>query len=152
MKVSAAVMNFRDALAGLVPAFDRAGIPWKRPDAYDDWDAVASALFSALVQEVLRAELPEAFRDAFALAEYDLLLPNYRDKSTIELAHTDGRDGRRIFHAFGSDAAPFDTIEYCRVSDVGDLLSDTLERAPLGSVSLRLRALNPRSKEELILE
>jgi hypothetical protein len=152
MTVSEAILNLGRALTALVPVFDKAGVPWKRPDAYDEWDAVASALFSALVTEVLRWQLPEHLQETFELTPYDLLLPTYRNTSTIEIANVDGVHDRCVFHALATRMAPFDTVEYRRVSAAGDPLSDTLESVPLGRVSLRLRVLDPRSTEVLVLD
>lgn len=153
MSVLRAILNFGQALAAVVPVFERAGVPWKRPDAYDDWDAVANAVFSALVTEDLRYRLPEHLRETFALAPYDMLLPTYRDTDTIEIVSGEHVDGERcVFHALGTEKEPFDTVEYRRVSAAGDPRSDTLARVALNSVSLRLRVVDPQSKEVLVLE
>jgi hypothetical protein len=116
MNVSTAILNFSQALAATVPAFEKAGLPWRRPDAYDEWDDVATALFSALVTGVLRWQLPERFREGFAIPPYDLLLESYRDVATIEIVNiAAGAGDRYIFHALVTDHAPFDTVEFRRV-------------------------------------
>ena len=65
MTIASVLLNFRTALLAIVPAVERAGISWKRPDAYDEWDAIATTVFDKLVIEVLRWSLPEEERESF---------------------------------------------------------------------------------------
>ena len=59
MTVTSVLLNFRDSLRVLLPMVERVDIPWRRGDAYDEWDAITSVLFNKLVQEVLRWHLPD---------------------------------------------------------------------------------------------
>lgn len=153
MTVLETILNFKQALIAVVPAFEKAGLSWRRPDAYDEWDAVASALFTSLVVEVLRWQLPERLRDGFRLARYDLLLDSYRDVSTIEVVNFQATsDDRLVFHALGSEREAFDSVEVRSVSAEGEARSDTLELLPLRDVSLRLRAVDPSAPDVLMLE
>ena len=43
--------NFADACRALVPSLDRAVVPWRDGEQYDNWDRVADALFESLVTE-----------------------------------------------------------------------------------------------------
>ena len=45
------MLNFADACRALVPTMDRAGVPWRDGEQYDNWDRVAEALFESLVAE-----------------------------------------------------------------------------------------------------
>ncbi len=45
--------NFRVGLLAVLPSVERLGIPSRRPDAYDHWDALATAVYTALVIEPL---------------------------------------------------------------------------------------------------
>jgi hypothetical protein len=45
------LLNFADACRALVPSLDRAVVPWRDGDQYDNWDRVAEALFESLVTE-----------------------------------------------------------------------------------------------------
>ncbi|MBN1344626.1 MAG: hypothetical protein JXQ73_18185 [Phycisphaerae bacterium] len=139
MTVTDLVMNLHAALRALVPCVERVGLPWKRPDAYDEWDNIAAALYQALVVEPLRFSLPERERDRFSLPAYDLLLPSYADKSIIEVlpAESDGRIG--AFHALGTLEAPFDVVEWRAVNRTGLPESERLETIPLESARFALR-------------
>lgn len=45
------MLNFAEACRAVVPALDRAGVPWRDGEQYDNWDRVAEALFESLVTE-----------------------------------------------------------------------------------------------------
>lgn len=139
MTVTELVLNFRACLSGLVPRFESVGIPWKRPDAYDEWDNCVSALFHALVVEPVRATLMEAEGQAFVLPEYDMLLAHYGTLSIIEVAPKPGDDTIRVFHALGTAFLPFDVAEVRIVSRDGLPQSDTLETVPLEGSQFLIR-------------
>ena len=43
------VRSFRDALCALVPIAERVQMPWKEPNAYDDWDHMCEAIYRSIV-------------------------------------------------------------------------------------------------------
>lgn len=43
--------NFADACRCLVPSLDRASVPWRDGEQYDNWDRIAIGLFETLVTE-----------------------------------------------------------------------------------------------------
>jgi len=111
MTITELVLNFRDGLLGLVPCFESVGIPWKRPEAYDDWDNCAAAVFQALIVEPVRTALSESEREGFNLPEYDMLLPTYAGLHVIEVIPARPDRTIKIFHALGTASSPFDVIE-----------------------------------------
>lgn len=140
MKVTSILLNFRAALLALISMAERVGIAWKRPDAYDEWDAIASTLFEKLVVEVLRWSLHEDSQEDFRLPSYDLLLPTYAGLGTLEVVHPSLQPGRWLFHAFGTNNEPFDVIEVRQLAVDGRPLSDELQTCPVDGVEFRLRA------------
>ena len=142
MKVASVMLNFRRALVALVPSVEHVGIPWKRPDAYDEWDKIATTLFDQLVVEVLRWTLPDKEQEDFYLPPYDLLIPDYAELSSLEVTHPTLREGRWIFHAFGTTRDPFDTLEVREVSEEGQPLGDDLTTCSVESAGFRLRLLD----------
>ena len=78
MTVDEVLLNFREALNAMVPMAERAGIGWRRIDAYDQWDNIAASLFSGLVEAPLSHLFVEAERERFALPAYDLLVSEMR--------------------------------------------------------------------------
>jgi hypothetical protein len=132
-------MNFRAGLLGLVPCFERVGIPWKRPEAYDEWDNSATAVYQALIVEPLRSTLAEAERDVFSLADYDMLLPTYAGKSVIEVLPACSYKTMKVFHALGTVSNPFDVVELRSVRRNGLPQSDVLETIPLEGTKFAFR-------------
>jgi hypothetical protein len=111
MTESELILNFRAALCAIVPIAEKAGVPWRRPDAYDDWDAVATALFEALVVGPLKVLRDELDGGTFALPRYDLITDVQPDSWVIQVEHPSLAVGGWIFHALGTTAEPFDTVE-----------------------------------------
>jgi hypothetical protein len=133
MTITDLVTNFRTALQGLVPCFERAEIPWNRPESYDEWDNCASAIFQALIVEPLRSARPEGEREGFRLPGYDMLQPTYTGLSVIEIRPASSDGAMKVFHALGTSSTPFDIVEFRSVSPDGLPLSEKLLTIPLGS-------------------
>lgn len=51
LTVTELVLNFAEACRALVPSMDRAGVPWRDAEQYDNWDRIAEPLFESLVTE-----------------------------------------------------------------------------------------------------
>jgi hypothetical protein len=139
MKVTSVLLNFRVALLTLVPIVERVGIPWKRPEAYDEWDSIVSVLFENLVVKILRWSLPENDQRGMQLPAYDLLLPTYADLSTLEVVHPSLQPGRWLFHAFGTESEAFDLVEVRPLAVDGSLLSGELKKCPIDGAVFRFR-------------
>jgi hypothetical protein len=139
MTVTDVLLNFRKALLAILPAVERVGIPWRRPDSYDDWDAVASALYNALVVEVFRWSVPSPSNELFRMPEYDCLLESYAGLCLLEVSHPAFQGGWYLFHSFGTDESPFDMIEVRRISESGDPCEQELTQCSVEGVSFRLR-------------
>lgn len=148
MTITELVMNFRAGLLGLVPCFEHVGVPWKRPEAYDEWDNCAAAVFQALVVEPLRSALPEAEREGFDLPEYDMLLSTYAGLPIIEVIPTRLDRTIRVFHALGTASSPFDVVEVRTVYHDGVPQSDALETVLLEDARFVLRGTGPDADDE----
>lgn len=79
--VSGLVGTFRMGLLALVPVVERAHIPWREEDSYDQWDEIATLLYRIVVAEPLASALnvPDA-----RLAPYDMMTEGY-DLSHIHI-------------------------------------------------------------------
>lgn len=150
MKVTDVLLNFRNALLQLIPVAEQVGIPWKRPDAYDEWDAMASVLFENLVEKVLCWSLESKRQESFQLPPYDLIQRSYTGYSTIEVCHPSLQPGRWLFHAFGTEGQAFDRIEVRQVSEDGDPFQEQLMTCGVNGAEFRLRILNPPAAPELV--
>jgi hypothetical protein len=107
---------FRDGLIALLPIAERAHIPWKEHEAYDDWDAIATTLFEQVVLRSVRWSLAENQAEQLSLAPYDMAMDSYSSLSTLVIGR-DGRPGETlVFCAFATQVTPFDTVK-CRAYD-----------------------------------
>lgn len=98
---------FRDALTSLCPYMDKVDIGWHDEDAYDEWDAVAEALYNAIVGSV--SELCD-------LAPYDLLLPSYKDRSFFVCSLLSEKEKQYVFVGFSTKLKPFDFVKCVEVN------------------------------------
>lgn len=151
MTVTDLLLNFRQALLAVVPTVEKVGTSWRRLDAYDEWDAIASALFNALVFEVLRWSQPERLKERFRLPDYDLLLQSYAGLCVLEVVHPALPSGHHIFHAFGTRKSPFDVVELRRVSETGEPYEQDLTVCPVEGANFRLR-LDPALNNGHVIE
>lgn len=88
---------FRDALVDLIPSLERARIPWRNGEAYDEHDAIAQALYDAYVVSAIRwglREHPDHYQNV-RLPQWDFLIPSYGELDWIEVL-PDGVAGRRL--------------------------------------------------------
>jgi len=145
MTVNDLVGNFRAGLLGLLPSVERIGLPWKRNEAYDEWDDLASAVYKALVVEPLRSGLNASEQDRFGLPDYDMLLPTYAGISMIEVLPAEADERLKVFHALGTTAVPFDTVEFRAIRPDGMPISDELETAPFEATCFALRVFTGQS-------
>jgi hypothetical protein len=109
--------SFCFALQSLVPAFDRAGIPWRDEDQYDDFDDIAQAAFKSFVLRV--AEESSGRSDAVEV-KYDLGPYTGNEAFHFEVL---GSDGNRIgrFSRYVSRDGFFDCV--CIWTDPGNHLT-----------------------------
>lgn len=138
MTVTDLVRNFQAALMGLIPSIGRVGIPWKRPDAYDEWDNITAAIYQALIVEPLRFSLPLDERDRFTLPAYDLLLPSYTGMSVIAVLPAQSNESTKVFHALGTVKTPFDAVEWRTVAPTGLPESNVLYSIPFEGARFEL--------------
>ena len=139
MTVDEVVRNFRLALLGLTPRFERAGIAWRPPLAYDPWDDVATALFEALVVELAREVVPTEMSGEFMIAPYGLLAPDYSGRSVIEVLPPGAGGTVRVFYRFETLNEPLDMVSHRLVGEDGVPVSSVFEVTPLDRASFRLR-------------
>lgn len=120
MRTTEIILNFRSALLAVLPMVERVGIPWRSGDAYDEWDAVAAALFEALVVDVFRWSLFADRPDALQMPPYDMILKSYSEHSAVEIDHPSLPGGRKVFHSFGTSQRPLDQVLWLPVTDLGE--------------------------------
>jgi hypothetical protein len=98
---------FREGLLALIPVAERAQVPWREPDAYDDWDELAESLYGVFVEHPTR--LPESALEPWPLASYDYHVDSYAEFSWIEVTGPDV-PASHAFVGFRTSSEPFDTL------------------------------------------
>jgi hypothetical protein len=152
MTVTEVLMNFRQALLAILPAVQKVGIPWQRPDSYDEWDDIASVLFNSLVIKFLQWSMPSPILEKFKMPKYDLFLENYTGLCVLEVRHSGLQEGRYLFHSFGTEASPFDVVEMRCISGIVDPASHELVLCPVKGASFVLRLDSSTGSDRLVEE
>jgi hypothetical protein len=109
--VSELMGAFRRALVALVPSMDAARIPWRPPNAYDDWEEIAACLYKNVVTRSISWSLPEPTRSAFRMDEYDPAATAPGVRAGALLVRHRSFVQPLVFRRLQTTAAPFDTVE-----------------------------------------
>lgn len=133
--VSELVLNLREALCAVVPYFERAKIPWREPDAYDQWDNVATALYEGLVVENVRYGVEAQIR----LPHYDAAFQDFETLSFFEVNPRTHSDKYLAFFKFTSKEQAFDVVECRLVTASAVLLDEAPVIIPVSSARFALR-------------
>lgn len=151
MTVTELVLNFRSALLAVLPMVEALRIPWKRGDAYDEWDDLASCMYEQLVGSLISALSASTSEEPVRLAAYDMMLRGYGGYATIDVQSDALGPGRWVFHAFCTEAEPFDAIEVREVSSDGAPCSEGLRTCALSGCRFSLTLPNGSSVARLSL-
>jgi hypothetical protein len=152
MTVTEVLLNFRSALLSVVPAFEKVALPWCMPDAYDEWDDAATALYQALVVEVLRRPEPEREHEHFRLPAYDMMLTDYSQHCLLEVLHPSLDKERHVFHSFGTEVLPLDRIRTRRVLPTGRPMDGELISCPVEGAAFRLLLGSAGKPAQILLQ
>ena len=123
MSIDELMENSRSALVGVLPAVQKVDIPWRRGEAYDEWDSIASVLFNSLVQEPIRWSLEERHRSSLRILPYDCIVDNAGPFSFIRLIGNHDFGGF-VFHSFQTSENPFDVVMYRTLDSRGAFVSE----------------------------
>jgi hypothetical protein len=109
------MLNFREALASLVPYMERVKIGWRDEEAYDDWDNISQVLYENMVLRSVQFSTER--QEALVTPDYGTIYLSYGDKSFIEVVD-DGfqLSGYKVFVGFSTLEHPFDQVSYQVVS------------------------------------
>lgn len=115
----------RQALAALVPVAEKARIPWRDGEAYDDWDAIAACLYDNLV--VRPISCAAEVEPGITLPKYDMLYPSYRG-AFIQVEGGGVPEGvTAVFVGFGGLSADFGTVKWTRVLPSGEVAEEKIQ-------------------------
>ena len=127
------MLNFRDALAALTPYMDRAKIPWRDEEAYDDWDDICQAVYRNMVLRTIQFSI--GYQDSLTIPEYGTVYPYYGKKSFIEVAESRPQlTEYKGFVGFSTLKCSFDQVRYQRVASDLNAVGET-ELIPLANAT-----------------
>jgi hypothetical protein len=137
----------QQALVALVPVAEKARIPWRDGEAYDDWDAMAGCLFDALVvrsvsyaREAGKVELPK----------YDMVYPSYQG-AFIQVEGQGIPDGvTAVFVGFAGVSPDFASVKWVKLLASGDVSDQRVEYSLYTSCRFYL-VRGPRSERTRVL-
>jgi hypothetical protein len=142
MNATRELLNFQEALISLVAYFDEVRIPWREGEAYDEWDDVATALFTALVAEPVKWDLNPVGSYQFRLPAYDMLSPLVAESHYIAVLNS-GLTGSVRFHSFGTLKTPFDAVNVIVSRPGSDDSLPSLEKCPVLGCTFEVVAVAP---------
>lgn len=105
----------REALAALVPIVEKARLPWQDGHAYDDWDAIAMALYDNIVVRSLK-HATQGGRH-LVLPQYDTLYPSYGAMDIISVERRGVPEG--VFIGFAGTNPEFSDVKWVPVAPSG---------------------------------
>lgn len=119
MLVKDLILNFRLSLIDMVPRFDFIDSPWKMPEASDEWDHLAQAIYEAIVVEPLRSSLPEEDWEQFRTPKYETWV-DLSEMSIIEVLSPSDHSDTRAFVYLSTDKELFDTVGWVSTTKLID--------------------------------
>lgn len=125
MLITDLMLNFQQALREIVPRIEFVGTPWKEPQAYDQWDDIASAIFEALVREPIRSSWPEEQWHLVNIPGYNYWKDGIAGRHFIEVLSDTDPGTICVFDEFSTVSEPFDTVRWFLLSKAtGEILKE----------------------------
>lgn len=119
---------FRQALAALVPMAEKARMPWRDGEAYDDWDSIAGCLYTNIVARAISCAR-EGGSD-IELPSYDMVYPSYKD-AFIQVEGGGVPEGvTAVFIGFAGVSRDFVAVKWVRMLPSGEVPEPNIEYSP----------------------
>jgi hypothetical protein len=122
---------FREGLIALLPVADKAHMPWKEPNNYDDWDTIATSLFESIVTRSL--EEAREWNHFDPLPKFNQRIEDYSKNSFLAVTKA---ETTLAFICFETKVTPFDRCLFARLDEMGKVLD--LVREDFSSVKFLL--------------
>ena len=136
----------RDALIALVPTVERAKIAWRDEEAYDDWDDICESLYQNIVIRSL--EFAEGFPEDLQVPRYGMVDDCYAGLSFFRIVCANlPSEKTGAFVAFGTDAHPFDLVNYVELTNDFKRVND-VKTISVQSVEFQFVVCQPNSERD----
>lgn len=131
---------FRKSLLDLIPHLEAAHIPWREAESYDDWDAVAAALYEAIVLGSVRWGSPGPVNH-LEFPQYDALLTDYSGLSRIEVECESSIPAGHtlVFTRFGTESRALDMARCVEIGSMGETLGKPPTSVPIEEAEFAVR-------------
>ena len=152
------IQILRAAFISLVPVAERARIPWREGEAYDDWDELAEALYDKFVVRPLQWAVLESGTPPLQAPAYDLLVDSYADVGVLIVRREDlpASPYQMVFHSLCTTEEPFDTVGFRQVDSLWLPVGDRIHRCPFERTQFELCYLGidgaRRTADQLTIE
>jgi len=146
--VPALIYLFREAILSLVPVLEKAKIPWREIDLFDD---VCESIFQIIVQPKIESYFLSKQTEAPPLAKYGYFYKDYFKTGYIEVIpeKVEHPSGIYVFVMFTSKKQPFDTVVCNLIDEKGNVLKRDVE-IPYDEVSFRFRYQSSKGETYII--
>jgi len=106
--VNELIALFRDSILALLPSLQKAQIPWRDIDAYDQWDEISETLYKVLVLDAIQWALND---HEMNVPRYGFKIDDYSSRSFIGVRSPAGE--RTAFQLLDANNDRFDMVA-CR--------------------------------------
>jgi len=134
MNANEAIINFRNALIALLPFIETSNVSWRPDEAYDEWDAIISALYIGLVGGPLAWSNA---RNECIIMPYDTLVECIEGYAYLMVRSERLKDGNYIFHSFSTRDKPFDLV-LCRLLVGMNMISNEIRTVEFEATQFQL--------------
>jgi len=129
----------RDSLSVLAPVVEKAHIPWREKDAYDDWDAITAAIYeNIVVRSILHAV---DIRKDLSMPKYGFVYPSYcaYDVISVETLQESVKGGIAAFIGFSGQTSPVEYVKWLAISLSGEVLDKQIQFSKYDECKFLLR-------------
>lgn len=131
---------FRSSILSIIPSIQRAHIPWKNEQAYDDWDMISETLFHAIVVRSILYSLNMEIH----LPKYGFYYNNYKKFDYI-IVQNNGKDKtQNVFVSFYTKVKPFDYVEVAVIDKDENVIDNNYFKYEDCSFKLMIKSSNKK--------
>lgn len=132
----------REALLALIPVAEKVHMSWRDDEAYDDWDAIATALYDSIVGQSILHSIDA--KEMLPLAPYDLEVKSYKERSYIRVSK---ENPELVFVRFETKDNPFDTVGVAAIQQSGMVM----DYKQISLQNVEFEAVIRKAKETVVL-
>lgn len=126
---------FHQALLAMIPIAEKARMPWKEPDTYDDWDEICEVIYKSIIIQSIRND--DKNIKLQPILKYDARVDDYSQLSFITKEQS---SEYLAFVCFETSQAPFDVCLFAVLDAQGKVTGQ--QRYPLSATKFLFAGRN----------